>query len=242
MSKKKQKVNLVEEDKKPAAEAGVEQGAADAQHDDAAQDKALIKQMLTQHLGEEPNEEVMKNADEAYMAACESGLKHEEACEHVAKAMKMAKIMAAHEGKKAEADKAEAPKAEEKPECKDGEECTKEEKAKEAEEVKESAKPAEDSEIVRLRGENAALKETIRKRELSDTIDAKLAETKLPRSVTKTIRESLTACRSDAEVDQKLKLFLEGFKAGSESGQGWIEGAEKTENVKAGVSFADCIL
>lgn len=243
MSKKKMR-----EEAAPAAEPKKDEqkaaDASDAGHDVfsrfdpetcRSQDKELIKKMLVKHLGEEPNEEVMKHAHEAYMAACGSGMKQDEACETVGHAMKMAKIMHAHQAKQAES------KDEAKPE--DKEDAPKEaqvEEKKEAEEVKESAATPAD-EVIKLRGEVASLKESIKKRELLDYVDVKLAETKLPRAHTKTIKESLTACRSEAEVDQKITLFLEGFKAGSEAGVGLVESAEKTEGVKAGLSFADCV-
>lgn len=230
------KKRLLEDDKEPKAAAPAKDDAdKDAEHDDAAADKELIKKALVKHLGEEPNDEVMKHAHEAYMAASAHGMKQDEAMETVGHAMKMAKIMHAHQAKQAEA------KAKE-DEAKACEDEAKKEAHKEEETHKESAaKPAED-ELLKLRGEVASLKESIKKRDLADYMDAKLAETKLARTHTKTIKESLAACRSEAEVDQKIKLFLEGYKAGSESGTEWVAGAEKTEGVKAGVSFADCVL
>lgn len=215
------------EEKKEAAPAQNDPG-----HDDAAKDKDLIKQMLKKHLGdEEPGDAVVQSAHEAYQAAMKSGMEAEEAGDMVGKAMKCAKIMQACKPAEAKPEEAkdEEPKEDSKMDAK-GLVVTEGEEHKEA------------TSLLKLKGEIAALKESINKREVLDYVETKLSSSGVARSHTKTIRESLDACRSKAEVDQKIKMFLEGYKAGGEAGQGGlIVGHEKTGSVEAGVSFADCV-
>ena len=187
----------------------------------------------------------MKHACEAHMVACKGGMKADEAAETVGHAMKLAKMMSAHKG---EDKKEEEPKAEDKKEGDDVAEAKFDAKGLDAKDEDKNEQPKAtfgdkglEEANLKLKGEVASLRESLKKVEVEKYVDTKLAATKLPRSHTKTIRESLATCRTEAEVDQKISLFLEGYKLGGEAdGLDWIVSAEKTTGVESGVSFADC--
>jgi len=218
---------------------------AEPAHKDEAQDKELIKAMLDKHLGkdEEHGEEVMKHAHEMYQACKEAGMEDEDAEDHVGKAMKVAKVMGKKHAEKKEGEKHEAEV--EKHEA-EGEkhEAEKHEAEKHEAEKKESEKEAhkESAEVIRLKGELAAFKESNRKRELGEYLDQKLAATKLPREMTKVVRESLKDPKSKEQIDGTIAVFLEGVKAGGEASRElpWTVSAERTEAVAEGESFGDC--
>lgn len=237
-----------EMEKKEAAPAAADKKDDGAGHADVASDKELMGKMLKKHLGEEPTEEVMSHANEAYQALCKGGASHEEACETAAHAMKAAKAM--HMCKEDEA----KDEGKEKKEDESKKEASFDDKGLNSSGDDKGEQPKasfgdkglnESAEVLKLKGEVAALREAAKKRELVDYVDNKLASTKIARASTKVIKESLLACRSEAEVDQKMAIYLEGYKHGAEGSDdmAWIVGAEKTTNVEkaAGDSFADCV-
>ncbi len=219
---------MSEENKKENEEKKEAVGAQDQEkpaHDDAAQDVELIKGMLKKHLGDDAaeNEEAMKQADEAYKAACESGMESEEALETVGKALKMSSIMKA---KKEKQEAEEAAKKESEEKC----------EAEEGEEKKESAK------VLKLTAENSALKERLAKIDLEKYIDKKLAESKLPMSVTKAFKEAAGDIRNEKQFDRDFALFVKAREnQGGEAGSFWTlpekQVAQKTDTL----SFEDCV-
>lgn len=225
-------VKMLEREKQMGHPAEKKEAApADAPAKDAdGGDKELLGKMLKKHLGDDSvSEAVHGHASEAYEAAIKAGMGAEEAAEMVGQAMKCAKMM--HAAKQADDGEGKEDEAKE-----DAKFTPKGLVYAEGEEKKESA-----ASMLKLRGELAALKESLRKKDLAEYVEAKLASSGLARVHTKTIRESLTACRSKTEVDNQIALFLEGYKAGGEAGSSWIVGHEKTEAVQSGVSFADCV-
>lgn len=260
------------EEKKEKAHHEADPAAADAAaHDDVEQDKALILDMLKKHglikgdddgEGEEEAEEafppkkpaadgkappakdgapahdgaaadgdaehadaeeakVLKAAMHYHQAYKQAGHDTHEAASRAVEAMKCAKV--AHAAMESEGHK----EAEEK---------------HEAEEKKEKHKESADA--IKLRGENASLKERLAKLETEKYLDKKLQESKLPMSVTKRFRESIKGFKSQKDVDEKFCLFIEGYKAiGGEAGSlGEFVMTEK--NVTAaeeGFTLDDCV-
>jgi len=201
---KKDEPEAKDEEKKEAA----------PEHDDEEQDKALIKKMLDQHLGKEGyGEEECASAHEAMKCAMAAGEEKEAAMQMAGHAMKMAKYMSA----KKEADAMEAKESEE----------TKE--SDKEEEKKESHK--ESAEFIKLKGENAKLKESLAKIDLEKHLDATLRESGLRMEITKKFRDIIGTPKSKAEIDKNFKLFVEGYKTigGEADSDEWFATAtEKT--------------
>ena len=164
------------------------------EHADEEQDKKLILDMIKKHMGEEEMDEeealLAKQACEAYM---EMGESEDEACESAAKAMKLAKHMAKKESAKKEAE----------------DEAKKEAEKKESEGESESEGHKE-SATMKLEARIALLETELKKRDLVTYLDKKLAESKLPRSVTDKIRDK--KLKSEKEVDEAIKIYIEAFK------------------------------
>jgi hypothetical protein len=231
-----------EEMKKKIKEADVEQKPEgekpEAKHDDAAQDMELIKKMMDQYMGKEGyDESEMQQAMEAMNCAVKGGEEKEEAARMACSAMKMAKHMNAMKQAEESAGEGEEKKEE-------SDEMSKESQ-KEAEEAKkESSTPATDAEVTKLRGENAALKEKLAKIVIAEHLEKTLKESGLTMSVTKKFREMVEGAKSKKEIDDKFKLFMEGYKAtGGEAGSSFdfMIQPEKTGAVE-GAKFAleDC--
>lgn len=249
--KSKEKKKEADESKEKAKEDGAMEGkdekeapakegeeASDEGHDDADQDKKLIKEMLDKYVGgdKEHSEESCKLAKEAYEAAKSPadkggmGLDHEEAMDTAGKAMKMAHHMAS----KAEA----AKEAEEKKEGEDKKKPEGIDQGAGAESKKESTK------VLQLTAEVARLKESLKKVELEKFLDKTLRESKLPMSATKKLRECIGTAKSEKEVTEKVSVFTEAYKLGGEAeGFSFVIAPEKTEvnTTSGGFSFAECI-
>jgi hypothetical protein len=234
MSKKEEKKEEKEMEKKEAE--GVDH---DGGHDDAEQDKALIAKMLKKHLGDDATEEDMQSAQEAYEHLMKAdGMKHDEAMKMAAGHMKLAKAMLAKKEaakKEAEEKKAEADKADKEDKMMD----------ESAEEKKEEGK--KESEFLRLKGEVASLREALRKQDVEKHLEKKLAQSGLPRTVTKAFKESIGQPKTEAEIDRALAIFMEGYKAtrGLSGALNFVHGNEKrvsavTES-NGKLSFADCV-
>lgn len=211
-------------------EAAPEQDAA-PKHDDAAQDVELIKKMIAQYLGNDhvDNEESMNAGKEAVEAAKAIGCEGEEAYKQAGMMMKMAQHM---KQKHQEAlDKKEEPK--------------KDDACEEAKEEPKKDEPKESAEILKLTGENAALKEKLTVLENEKFLDKLLRESKLPMTMTKKFREALgeKIPSKKEEIEAKFKLFREGAQAAGEGDMlsHLVIQPEKTGEIKGSIDFSDCV-
>jgi len=206
-------------------------GGDDEGHDDEDADKALILKMLKKQglVGDDADEEECKETMEAgghYMAAFKKmGHKAGEAAARACEAMKCAAdVHAAMNAKKGDDAAADGDDAE-----------------KPAKPAKESHKEAKA--MLKLEGEVASLRESVRKYEIKEHLESKLKESKLPVSVTKRFREAVKAAKSVKEIDEKFELFLEGFKMAGD--EGFVTSVEKgtlRESNKTSVSsLDDCV-
>lgn len=210
----------------------------DEDHEDVAQDKALIMDMIKKHMGEASEgmeAESEAAAHEAYEAYKEMGYSEDEAMKCAAHAMKLAKHMAA---KQSEAEKCEDESEEEKKQAES------EEKQAEAEKKEDEAKHSE-ADLVKLTARIAFLEKELKAKTLDEALDKKLKESGLGRAETDKIRNLVGKPRSEAHIDEVIKVFKEAFGARSESKR--IENlfvvTEKASGVaekKSGFSFADC--
>jgi hypothetical protein len=237
MKVKKNKESVEGDNKEAAPDAPAkkdgEEGGAAKDGDACASDKAMIQSMLDKYMGKEDHsEEVQSQATEAYKAACESGMESEEAQAAVGHSMKMARVMKQAAAKKEAAgsdkkdDDAEA-------DTKESSDDSKKEPVKEA---------AAGGEIARLKGENASLRESLAKIELSSHIDTTLGKSGLPRAVTKKLLEG--SYKNKEHFDREFSAFQEGYKAarGETDAFAWL-GHEKTVESKKskGFDFSDCL-
>ncbi len=228
-------------------------GGGSEDHPDAEKDKELIMSMLQKHCGDGFTEEDHAMAREAYQNALEAhGGDEKEAMETAGRTMKMAKHMQSKQPKPEPAGpQSDAPTQESEigfaphktaDDPKAG--LTPHNQQVEAAKVTESAKPDLSSQVVKLTGENAALKAKIEEIELGQFIDTKLKESKLPSSATKKFRECIKGLKTQKEVTEKLSVFQEGWMGGSgESGDGgFFINPEKGAGASAAgkMSFADC--
>ena len=187
-----------------------EKKEADPEHDDEAKDKELIKKMLDQHLGQGAyGDEEEASAREAMKCAMEAGEEKEAAMQMAGHAMKMAKYMSAK---------------------------------KESSEKKESQEKESDSKesaaIIKLKGENAKLKESLAAIDVAKHLDETLRESGLRMEITKKFRDLIGTPKGKKEIDEKFKLFVEGYRnsVGSESDSyDWL--ATATE--KTATQFSD---
>jgi len=216
-----------EEMKAEEMKAEAEDGEED--HEDVEKDKALILSMIKKHMGkdgEDLDEEAAAAACEAHEAYCEMGQESEEAAKHAAEAMKLAKHMA----KKAEAAAKES----------DAEKGEDEEKVEEAK--------ATESEV-KLAARIAFLERKVKTYELAETLDRKLAESKLGRAETDKIRTLIGTPKSESQIEHTIKVFKEAFgmASGSESRPSFaslfVTGTEKQADDVHGakVNFAECL-
>jgi hypothetical protein len=255
-AEKKEAMKKEAEEKKEADEKKeASDGAGDSGHDDAAQDKELVKKMLKKHgvggADDGDGEQEYEAYQKGFGAATEAGMDKEEAADHVVKAMKMANIMKDH------TDKEEEKKENEKKEAfgkkdDDGDADDKKESdddKKEADEKKESEdeakKEADDgdkkeSEVITLRGRVAMLESKLKAMELTEYLETKLKKSGLSRETTRLFREGLGTPKSKDDVDSKFKLFTDAYKAGSGEASGFVISTEKSVETEGGLSFSDC--
>lgn len=195
----KQKKEDEQEDDLPTKDdsKGDDKGDDDG-HDDAGKDKELISKMLKKHLGDTADDaEVMKHAHEAYEAYKEMGYEDAEAMKCAGHAIKLAKHMAS----KTVPEEQTPGKADAMP----GKEAEKHE-----DEKKESAS------LLKAKGEILRLKESLKKYELTEILDKKLAALKESRKVTDLIRNSIKSLKSEAQIDEAISLIMEGYKMRTE--------------------------
>lgn len=209
-------------------------------HADAEQDKELIMDMIKKHMGDKDEDKDMDEeecgmAHEAYLAHREMGESEQDSALLAAKAMKLAKHMAA---KQAESEK------------KESEDEAKHESEDEAEKHESEDEAKKESSVTRLEARIALLETEIKKRDLVVYVDKKLAESKLPRSVTDKIRAK--KLRSEKEVDEAIKIYVEAFKEAGHTLGGesraksniFVTSAEKTPSVApkgSKISFGDML-
>lgn len=212
-------------------------GGGQPDHADAAQDTALFQQLIQQYLGGDegvdPNE-AMQMAKHAHEAAMEAGMSHEEAMEAAGNHLKMSAAVGKKMSQCKQAESEEhheafppaakpAPSASAPPSSAPAHTmppaapahvpppATEQMPKKQVEKYYESMR----RDIVRLNGENARLRENAKKHELSDYLEKKMKESKLPVHFTKAFRESIGTVRSKADIDQYWKVFTAGEKAQS---------------------------
>lgn len=196
-------------------------------HDDVDADKQLICDMLSKHLGDGDDQtEAYTHAKEVYEAYREMGHEPKEAIGKTEAYIEYAKHMAKKEAAKTEA----APPAMESKKESDVKEAAKEDKDKDKEckesqdasASKEAAmeghKKMESAELLRLKGENAKLRESIATQDLESHIESTLAQSGLKREVTKLFRESVSGVKSKDDFNKNWKVFLEGYNSGKTSG------------------------
>lgn len=226
------------DDAEKPAEEKEDAAAQDGAHDDEAQDVELFKKLLKQHLGDEAeNDESAMKAAKHYTAAFQKeGHEKPEAMKRAVEAMKCSGSV--HEAMEAEESEAKKEAEEKKMEASKEDECKKESDDKKME-----------SEMLRLKGENAKLREALAKIELTGHLDKTLKESGLPMAVTKKFRESVSVIKSKKEIDDKFKIFMEGYKFSSPAGDGSVgftdailnsEKQEMREGDKASINFSDC--
>lgn len=199
-------------------------------HDDAAQDKELIKSMIAKHLGDGADDGTMETAVAMHQAYSEMGYDKDKACEYAAHSAKMA----GHVAKKKQETESESAESEETTESEE----TKEESLAIADEKKESNKPNE--EVTKLLAKNAALTSRIDDLERDRALERSLAESDLPESAQKLFRESVEKVKSGEEIKKQFKLFSEAFKHAKES-KTEITTEKVIVNKDEAVSFADCV-
>lgn len=233
---------------------------AEGDHADEQQDMELIKKMLDQYIGEPTHDpEIMKQAKEAYEACMGSGMKDKEAMETAGHAMKMGKIMGmkqSGEPKLPDAGKSQSDLASEAESHKENNpELGKDQSGtpnkidgKNPEQAKSGAKQmVHESEVSKIRGENAALKTKIAILEANQWLDKTLEASGLPRKVTKDFRESLKEVKSKEIIEKEYKKFLEGYNKGQGSlaidydGIVNPERTEMSETSASGVDYDSCM-
>lgn len=246
MTKKKNAKAKESDAGKEAAQEQEQQQAAG--HDDAAQDVALIKQMIAKHLGDgEISDEEAGIVKEAYEAHKEMGDSDEDSEKKACEYLKASKHMAS---------KREAAKGDEQKDGNASEEAAKESSEADAKEsgvteaketaVTESAKPVETEgeeksetdllkeENAKLKGELASFKESQKKAGLTAHIEKLCKESKLSNSVTSEFKKLVEKSKSVDEVNTAWKLFESGYRsrnAGQAEGLDFgamVIGAEKS--------------
>jgi hypothetical protein len=232
---------------------------ADASHADASQDMELFKKMIKQYLGkEDADAEEMEMAKEAYEAYQSEGMEKEAAMEaagkHLKMALKIGQKMAQKQAKENEAQEASEGKESMEKEAmekapSDKKDAPAQDKDKDEDEDKECGKEAhKESKVIKLSAEVAKLKESLKKYELTEYLDQKLASSKKPNSVTKKFREALGSLKSKEQIDSSYKMFMAAFEAQSEDAdEGFAsfvltEKAPFRESDKSQTgSFSDCL-
>lgn len=171
-----------------------EDGAGDEGHDDAAQDKALIMDMIKKHMGDghgDMSDEECEAAHQAYEAHKEMGADDDKASEKAADAMKLAKHMAAKQAEaedEGSADDDSAPPTS-------------------------MAKSHEADTVIKLTARVSFLERELNKEKLSKYLDTKLAESKLGRAETDKLRNLIGTPKSTSEIDKTIKIFTEAYNA-----------------------------
>lgn len=247
------------EDMEGDMESKEDQGDPEQGHDDADQDKALIKKMLDEYIGQddkrssEESEAYEKLAKEAYEAHKEMGAKEDEAYKHAGHALKLAKHMASRQEATDSDDEDKSDKKDmkdmKKDDAKDGgaeEKESKEDECKEESDEKKEAKVKSlEKSLLEARGEIAALKEKLAGDEVEKYVEAKLAKSGRSRQITKAFRETVGQIKSTKDFDTKWKIFCEGAKH-SRVELDWsvmtekATAVDKADDDKSTLNFSSC--
>jgi hypothetical protein len=227
------------EEMKPEAEAQAEapkpeaEAQPEAPHADEEQDIALIKKLIGEYLGDEEaeSEEVMKHCKQAIEAYEAMGRSKEESMKCAGEYMKASKHMAGKQVESADADADD--KKEESAPAVTGE---KPDKKQESEHVEAMAQ---------LVGENARLKEALKKFELKDHVETKCKESKEPRVITDEFKKLVEGAKTKGEIDKLWDAFTKGAASKRASSALNFSDFVMTEKSAAptakGESFADCL-
>lgn len=183
-------------------------------HDDAEQDKELIKKMLDEYVGksedmDQAEREAMEGlAMEAYQAHKEMGKESKDALHHAGEAVKLARHMGA---KQSEAESHDDEKDEK--ECmddkKESEKCEdKEESHQESTRVKELEKK-----LLEADGKIAALEAKNKKALITEHVEKMLRESKVSNYYTKRFLEKNSEFTSTKDADAKWAAFVEGIES-----------------------------
>jgi hypothetical protein len=241
-------------------------GSADGQtgsHPDAAQDVALISNMLSKYLGDGFSDEDKQMMAEAYQNALEMGLEGKEAEDTAGHAMKMSKHMQAKQ-KQAAMHQAEGGEVEAEGEAEsdaDGDKTAlgvhgsptvppagSKNGMKPQDQIQQSHKQSagRGNGVTALVAKMAKLESELERLQLEKHTDKVLRESGLPMKATKKFREScLPAIRTVQQLERELRRFKEAYTLGSESeGEGFVLGVEPNgAMLESGVSrgFGDCI-
>jgi len=221
---------------KPTADA-----APAGEHPDEQHDIALIKKYLDEYLGaDNVGEAEMTVAKKAHAFRVGKGEKPEDAAKTAAGYTEFAKAMANETQETDESDQGTdlAAKGATSADATKVGAAESDEAKKEAEEKKKEA----DKKLAELVGENAKLKEQIKKVELEKHVETILRESHLPMSATKDFRKIIENCKTKEDVDAQFVSFKEGFKgAGGEVNPFIVTRNEKGANTSGGVSFGNCV-
>jgi hypothetical protein len=209
---------------------------ADGDHADKDQDVELVKKMMKQYLGdkEQVSEEEAAVVKEAYEAHREMGHKEEEAMGKACEFMKTARHLASKK-KESECRQAEA----------EAESKKREEESKKEAEAMESAKVKEA--YIKLKGENASLRESLKKVDVVSEIEKVCRESKRSNSITKEFKDLAKDCKSVEEVNRAWKLFERGLSSiqGESHFQESIIAPEKLafrSEGSSGLNLAGCVI
>ena len=216
-------------------------------HADAAQDQELFAKMIQQYMGkDQPDAEEMEAAKNAYEAHRETGMEHNEAYEAAGKHLKMAMAI----GKKmSQAHEAENESESESEHESETEESENEESESESHHEATDAPPAKPGKkgtpsptgdsmekkkeamaVIKLSGEVATLRESLKRYELRDHLDKKLKESGKSNAFTKKFREALGVPKSVGQIDEMWRIFLSAADAGAEEVGGSEEGFMTEKN------------
>jgi hypothetical protein len=209
--------------------------AAGADHDDAAQDIELFKKLIADATGskDEPSEALVGTTKDMYQTAKESGMSHEEALTHAGAGLKMAKMMSDKKEKQAAEATDPAAAKDPKADCAAADDSTKESKGKseteesdkeESEEKKEKTEKKEAASSLKaqnaqLAGENAKLKEALKKVELTAHLDKLCRESGFSSVVTKSFRELVKNSKRVEEINESWKHFKSAVDGQKEAGR-----------------------
>lgn len=245
-----------------AGSAGPKLDGAQPDHADAAQDVALFKSLVQQYLGDghADDQEAHEMAKHAYQACQAEGMSHEAAMEAAGQHLKMSKkigekMKQAHQAECGMKQGHEGHEMEGHHEAHEGHEG--ENEAHEAglvgpgvplgakgKQAKESA-----ATIAALQGRIAKLEEANNRLEISNYLERKLKESKLPNAVTKRFKESMQSVRSKRDIDVQWTMFMKGYEGASEevgSSESFLfteksfTGANPGRSTEGVISFEDC--
>ena len=221
-------------------------------HADVQQDIELIKKMIADAMGEETEgeakqteseseaeaEAMEKVAMQAYQGAKECGMKQDEAMDFAKKTMTVAKKMAAKQTE----DEAKQAEGEVVTKVKDGEvedeaETESETEGMDAHKQVESMK----KEILALKGKLAFIENENKKVEVLKYVETKLAESKLPRSLTKAFREAAGEIKTKEQFDSAFKIFTAAQVSQPEGlSFAFVEKSSVSETKASTLDFSGC--